>query len=170
MPIIFKRKPAEQVAQSPVPQKEQPVAVPKPKPAPLKVQPKPLPLPKKVLKFGGGAPSTTKPSTDEPLTQRQQENLQTSGLPVPAQAPKKRKYQPLCIGQRVRIISGVSSVIKHYAVGDIGTVRLLCANKDPLGFDDEGHQYHVITITEPVDKSRKGQSCAMFRKDIEPVE
>lgn len=130
------------------------------------IAPEPIapPKPKTVLKFGGAKSATAaEPPKSEELTPRQQKALVDSGLIEKAEV----KWEHIMVGDRVKITSTMFYWVKHYKAGDIGTVRHVGNNLDPLGEDHEGHRTFCIDITEPADKSRKGQSCCIFRWEFE---
>lgn len=161
MPIIFtKGKPKAQTPVQPI----APTPAPTPVPAPVTVKSGVKGGGVKVLKFGAAKPVA---GPVEPLPSPAPDTA-TTGFPVKSAVGPSEAYEPLHIGQRV-IIRKTSYNVKHYAVGDIGEVKSILGNNDPLNINHAGYRYHIVTITEPLDKARKGQTGALFRHEIEPA-
>jgi len=117
--------------------------------------------PKAVAKEPEGPPP-------EPLTKRQVAKLVDSGLMSPEDAALvSPMYEPMMLGDRVVITNSMFPWVQHYRPGDMGVITHVSSNRDPLGMDDNGHQIHVIKIDQPQEKSRIGQTAALFRWEFE---
>lgn len=77
-------------------------------------------------------------------------------------------YEQVGVKDRVIIVNDLFPWVKHYKPGDRGYITK-AANpiKDPLGLDDAGVAMWVIHIDQPTDKSRMGQTAALFRKEFQ---
>lgn len=165
MPIIIKKRAHAPAVQSTAPEDA---------PAPRKIIIKTAP------KAAAPAAQNLPPDSPAPRPAPKQEapDLAAFGLgdaPQPSPAPGKAitllpaaskiEYPPLQPGDRVRITNNMFPWVKHYAPGDIGTVRMVT---DPMKLDDGGrYVLHVIDLDQPLEKTRLGQRCALFRWEIE---
>lgn len=78
------------------------------------------------------------------------------------------RYEQVSIGTRVVISNDYFPWVKHYKPGDRGVITKVSnvMKNDPLGLDDAGHHLFVILIDRPLEKSREGQTAALFRKEF----
>lgn len=181
--IIIRGPKALQAPATP-PATSAPATAPKAPPTASKALPKPLPKPlprasvKLTVRPGGNPASTSTPNglgraTPQPvekpdpvagMSQEQQAAALAAGLIT----HEDLRYEQVSIGTRVVISNDYFPWVKHYKPGDRGIVSKVSnvMKNDPLGLDDAGHHLFVILIDQPLDKSRMGQTAALFRKEF----
>ncbi len=146
-----------------------------------KVVETPVAAPTKVTKsFGpplkGTGVKIVHKQASEGLTLVQKSDLVLAGVEPQPTPPvgAQQKYSPLMIGDRVVITTTMFPWVKHYKPGDIGVVKSIMDTKDALGTNDDAYRMHIISIDRPLEKSRKGGTAALFRREFEeyqpPVE
>lgn len=161
-----------------------PAAAPKAAPTASKALPKPLPKPlprasvKLTVRPGGNLTPNTpnglgratpqpveKPDPVAGMSQEQQAAALAAGLIT----HEDLRYEQVSIGTRVVISNDYFPWVKHYKPGDRGVISKVSnvMKNDPMGLDDAGHHLFVILIDQPLDKSRVGQTAALFRKEFQ---
>jgi hypothetical protein len=129
----------------------------------------PPPVPRKpsgiTFKKQAGLPFTHKPVPVEDLTSRQQDKLITAGL----MNESDKVWETVKVGDRVRITNGLFPWVKHYAPGDICTVAQIPSNISIYSENPVRDKVYLLSVTEPLQASRKGQRCAMFRWEFDKL-
>lgn len=147
------------------------MALQKPSPSkPLPVRPA-APVVKPAAPVQSGAPKVIKLGSKSQAMEPAKVPDAVAVKPQITHMPPKAKYEPTPIGTRVVITNSMFPWVKHYKPGDSGVIKQIMANKDPLGISEDGsHQTHIISIDQPLDASRKGQTAALFRWEFETPE
>lgn len=121
----------------------------------------PVAVAPKVLKLVSSAPE----KEPEAVSPRQQNMLVKSGLMDASEV----KWEPVMVGQRVKLTSTMFYWVTHWRPGDIAEVTHVMAPSDPLGEDIVGNQMHIMEIVDSPDPSRIKNQVVLARKAFSPV-